>query len=87
MEIAVLVDDLGRSLRVLVVALHHVEALTAHLALHANRTLLARLWVEHLDIDEGEVATYGGAMLLESIVETGLELLGSEMVIVSGPFF
>ena len=72
MEIAVLVDNLLGGGGVLIVALHHIEALTAHLALHANGTLLAGLGVEHLDIDKGEVAAYGGATLFEGVVQTGL---------------
>ena len=72
MQIAVLVNHLSRSLRVLVVALHHVEALTAHLTLYADGTLLASLWVEHLHVDKRIVAAYGRATLLEGIVQTSL---------------
>ena len=71
-QIAVLVYHLGSGCWVLVVTLHHVESLTAHLALHAHWALLARLWVEHLHVAEWEVATYGLASLLEGIVQAGL---------------
>ena len=72
MQIAVLVDDLGGSFRVLVVSLHHVETLAAHFALHAHGTLLTRFRVEHFHIDKREVAAYRGTALLEGVVQTSL---------------
>ena len=72
MQIAVLVDDLSCSLGILIVTLHHVEALAAHLALHANGTFLACFWVEHLYVYKRIVAAYGRATLFEGVVQTGL---------------
>ena len=71
-QIAVLVYHLGRGCGVLVVTLHHVESLAAHLALHAYGALLARLGVEHLHVYKRIVATHGLASLLEGVVQAGL---------------
>ena len=72
MEEAVLVDDLFCSLWILVIAFHHIESATAHLTLYTNRTFLACFRIEHFHLYKREVATYGGATLLEGIVQTSL---------------
>ena len=72
MQESVLVDDLGSSGWILVVALHDVEALAAHLALYAHGTFLARFRVEHLDLDKRIVAANSGATLFEGVVQAGL---------------
>ena len=71
-EVAVFVDDLSGGCRILIVALHHVEALAAHLTLYADGTLLTGLGIEHLDIYKRIVAAHRGATLLEGVVQTSL---------------
>ena len=71
-QISVLVYHLGCGCWVLVVTLHHVESLTAHLALNTWRALFARLWVKHLHVNKRIVATYGLASLLECVVQACL---------------
>ena len=76
MKESVFVNNFCGSLRVLVIALHHIEASTAHLTLHAYRTFLVGLRVEHLHFHEWEVAAHSCATLLESIRQTGLSHTG-----------
>ena len=72
MQIAVLVDHLGRSLWILIIALHHIKALAAHLTLHANGAFLAGFGVEHLHIYKWEIASHSSTTLLKSVVQAGL---------------
>ena len=72
MQISILIYNLSRSCWVLVVTLHHVESLTAHLALHTHWALLARLRVKHLHVNKREVAAHCCASLLKCVVQTSL---------------
>ena len=75
-QVSVLIDNLGCSLGVLVVTLHHVESLAAHLTLNANRNLLIGLGIQHLDVHELIVTSHGGVTHLIGIVYAGLAHTG-----------
>ena len=72
MQVAVLIYNLCCGLRVLIVALHNVKALAAHLSLHTHRALLISLRVQNLYIHKRIVAAHSGAAALKSIVHRGL---------------